>query len=113
MERKKILRQLLSLSRYHHSLVVKEKWNQWESVADQKEELAGCVEKGGSVVPDEEERLLLTELAKWEQKIKDALNKRKKETADRLIKVKRARHALADYGKANRGHDGPHFGIRC
>ena len=113
MERQRILRRLLSLSRYHHSLVVEEKWDQWESVADQKEQLVRCLEMGGLAVSDEQERLLLTGIARWDRRTADALHKKKQETGDRLSRVNRARLALKDYGKANRGDAGPHFGIKC
>jgi hypothetical protein len=113
MERRGILKQLLTLSRDHYRLVVEERWDQWESVAEKKEELVRCLDKAGPTDPDDAEALLLAEIAGWERQTENELRKRKQETRERLIRVKRARLALKDYGKATRGHSGPHFGIRC
>ena len=113
MDKEHILLTLLSLSRSHHRFALEERWEQWEIVADQKEELLGKIEEAGKNGWNTEERRILADIANLEEQTTSELQKKRRDTRDRLIRVNRVKRAMKGYGKFESRGPGRHFAIKC
>ena len=113
MNKKAIVKKLLSLSKTHLHLVAGENWEEWESVADQKGDLYKKLKRLNNRSLHEEEKKVFFEIEKLEEQTKEELNKKRNEAEQELGKINRAKDAVKGYRKANKKGSGLHFDLKC
>ena len=113
MDKQRLLRALLALSRAHHRLTIEERWEPWEAVAGRKEALYRRIHANCATAWNGEARQVLADIASLEEQTRSELDRKRIDARDRLLRVNRTRRALKGYAKPESTRPGGRFGIRC
>ncbi len=108
-----LLRKLLSLSRSHLQLGLEEKWEDWETVAGQKEDLYKelMAFKGPAIHPAEKE--IIDAIREVENQASEELTLKKNEVKKELVEIDRFSGGIKTYRHSHREIPKRHFSIKC
>jgi hypothetical protein len=107
-----LLRKLMTLSRIHLQLVLEEKWEDWETLARQKEDLYGQLMafKGPSIDP--EEREIVDAIRETEKRTLEELSHRRNEARKELAEMDRFTGRIKNYRHSCHESSDRHFSIK-
>ena len=106
------LKKLLSLSQIHLKLVLEERWEDWDAVADQKKDLYKRLMalRGPSV--SSEERVIIDAIRGTEEKTSEELIRRRAETRKELVEIDRYTGGIKNYRQSHHKSSKRHFIIK-
>jgi len=107
-----ILRRLLALSRIHLQLVFAEKWEDWEAIAHEKEDLYNRLMAFGGALVLPEEKEIVDIIREVEEQASGELTLKRNETKKELAEVERFAGGIRTYRDSYQKGSKRHFSLK-